>query len=580
MNQNDSSKSLLWVVLSLLSGYFVFWCILVFYKNYPMVPGAAFICFKEISMPFPAWFKYSIAFSIVFSFFAIMLNPFRSKDAFGGAHWANEKEIKNLGLRNDEGMVLGLTKPHGSIKKDKNGVRHTPKVFGAWGAEYLRTDQPLSALVYAPPGSGKTTGVVIPSVLASNNSLVILDPKGEVFKMTAGAKSQIGTIIKYDPGKDNSASWNPLSKQELPQAQNDIQVHVSRIAESIIANDQKDGSASMWVSEGRTMFRFWAMFLIYKNGETSFSKIFESSVEGQYAIQAAIESNPDLPQRIKNEGISFVDMADKQFDGIFGTFKNSMNLFNDERVAKNTTKSDFTFKDLRNETITVYLVVSMPDIERLKPIISLFFELGTLSLLEKEPTGKDQKITFILDEFVRLQKMTQVITLPDVGRGYKFNAIFICQSISQLKNVYGEHLTNALRNTCSFHLIFSQNEFQEAKLISDSVGDFTFKKVTKNERRSLLQGGSESEQGMALIRSQDIMSMDFGQMFILVQGAFETPIACFAPFYFLDKSMSSFIGLPINIEVEEEAEAEEDNIPSVDALPENACCLLADHNKL
>ncbi len=52
-------------------------------------------------------------------------------------------------------------------------------------------DAPLSTLIIAPPGSGKTAAVAVPNLLNVPSSCVVLDIKGELFDLTAGYRQQV-----------------------------------------------------------------------------------------------------------------------------------------------------------------------------------------------------------------------------------------------------------------------------------------------------------------------------------------------------------------------------------------------------
>jgi len=100
---------------------------------------------------------------------------------------------------------------------DSSGV-----VLGRFRDKLLRTSATLSTLVLAAPGTGKTTGVAIPTLLAAGNeawSMVIFDIKGELYDLTAGWRAKHGPVFRFDPKGRESAKWNPLSPtKSLPRA--------------------------------------------------------------------------------------------------------------------------------------------------------------------------------------------------------------------------------------------------------------------------------------------------------------------------------------------------------------------------
>ena len=98
---------------------------------------------------------------------------------------ATVDDIKKMGkdFNNTEGlfkgfmMVLGYFKYKGELK---------PLMF----------DETLSALCVAPPGTGKTTGVVVPTILDCDSaSMIINDPKPELKQSTSGYRSTVSSVF-------------------------------------------------------------------------------------------------------------------------------------------------------------------------------------------------------------------------------------------------------------------------------------------------------------------------------------------------------------------------------------------------
>lgn len=518
--------------------------------------GIPFVFAKAAHWELPAWFVYGIVGALCFAALGMIFNPWAVKDVYGGAHLATKDEIKSLGLRCKEGLVLGRT-VHIIM-----GFYHR--------CSYLRMDKPLSVLCFAPPGSGKTAGLIVPSLLAVNHSVIVMDPKGEIFKITARHRfNAFGSqVIRFEPGAPGSARWNPLSRKELPKTLEETHTYIGRLAEALIIPD-KAGEEDMWTRDARALFRFWALFLIWRDstegdveGETSLARIVaeamgarckgdseqEQRSKAQLALAQAFDeyggdpSKGAMPLVIQNEGISFVGMADKQFDGVFGTFKSKVDLFNNPTVADNVSTSDFCFKDLREKITSVYFVVAIKDMKYLRPLISLFFEVATDVFLGQVPKPQDKNVTFFLDEFVQMGKMPRVLSLPATGRGYRFNAVYIIQSFNQLVAIYGKYDADALKNTTSFLVVFAQNEPDVAKSLSESIGKYTRVKTTRSTNAgAILRRDSDSEEGIPLVKPQDIMSLPEGQILVLVQAHYETPIKAEAAFHFDDRTLSKFV---------------------------------------
>ena len=517
-------------LLSVIIFYVVFWLITIFIGHLPPHPAAPIIFLKQAVFPYPLWYQYGFLASLSAASLMIIFNPFRSQTGdYGGSHFASEKEIKKFGLRAKDGVILGI----------KNN-------------QYIRTNEPLSTLIYAPPGTGKTAGVIIPSLLSCRNSAIIHDPKEELYEKTAAYRSKFSKVIKFSPGDFGSSRWNPLSKKELPQDWADIETTISRIAHSFFIPAKKNED-DMWVREARSLFLFWALYLIHKNGETSFPDILSASLDlkdeapDPQSLIALALSEAELPQRLTLEGNSLISKADREFSGVFGTYKSYMNIFLDTRVSLNLSKSDFYLKELRQEKTSIYLTVKNADQTRLKPILSLFFEIAALTALDHEPTPNEQSITLFIDEFVRLGRMKEVLEMPAIGRSYKLNALFVCQSISQVTDIYGKEGADKLKNTCAYHIVFTQNEANIAKDISDSIGKKTrLRKSYSGNWSKLLKNINESYEGVPLLLPQQIMSLPSGKNLLLVQNHFETPILAKTALWFKDETQAKHIKIGYN----------------------------------
>lgn len=524
--ENRRALGLVFDLVAIVSTYALWVAAVVVAGDQPLHAAAPLNALKAYKLQPPSWYLWCTGVAFLLGAVVFGLNPFRRGGSYGGAHFATEKEIRaNLKLRSSSGLIMGQL----------NG-------------QYLRTDEPLSVLIYAPPGSGKTAGVIIPSLLSCGNSALVHDPKGELHEKTAGFRAKQGhTIWRFEPAAAQSHGWNPLGKGELPEAWAGQVAHVDRIAASLMhaGKDELD----YWTREARSMFVFFTLFLIFRDGETSLPAVRAFALaqqDPQAFIAGLLDDNPGLPQRVIEEGNGIMAKSPNEFSGVFGTFKSFLNAYGDEYIAANTSRSDFRLRDLRAADTTVYLVIRNSDQTRLKPLATLFFELATLALIEDEPKPGERRVTYFLDEFVRLGKMPEVLKMPAISRSFKVNAMFVCQSMSQVEGIYSREGADELRNTCSFHVVFAQQEQRIAQDISKSIGNTTRKKVSfSTPEKNITRNTSESEEGIPLVLPQEVQSLPAFSVLILVQNHFQTPVLAKAAAWFNDSAMRKRVGLPM-----------------------------------
>ena len=152
-----------------------------------------------------------VGIGFVFALLAPMFFIFRRSqriksernDLHGSAHWAAEKEVEATQLL--------------PSAANRGGV-----VFGAWrdGAgrvHYLRHKGPEHMMVFAPTRSGKGVGIVIPTLVSWDESVLVLDIKGENWALTSGFRERVlkQRALKFDPTALDSARFNPLLEIRL-----------------------------------------------------------------------------------------------------------------------------------------------------------------------------------------------------------------------------------------------------------------------------------------------------------------------------------------------------------------------------
>ena len=85
-------------------------------------------------------------------------------EQYGNARFATNEDFETMGINHDTGLILGTLIEKGKYK-------------------FIRATKPLSTLIVAPPGRGKTSGIIIPNLLAVPNSSIVYDIKGELYQI-------------------------------------------------------------------------------------------------------------------------------------------------------------------------------------------------------------------------------------------------------------------------------------------------------------------------------------------------------------------------------------------------------------
>ena len=177
-------------------------------------------------------------------------NP-NGKDKFDkkSSREANEADVKQMGLFNGFMMVLGYFK-----KKP------------------LKLPETLSVLCLAPPGTGKTQGIVLPTIFdCPNVSMIINDPKPELDEMSSGYRSTVGPVFIMDWGGQDEPekgiyypSWNPLSPGHIPFSTEQRELYVDYLCDVLVPDAAGTSADPHWTQSGRAGLAGFIQFIVSK----------------------------------------------------------------------------------------------------------------------------------------------------------------------------------------------------------------------------------------------------------------------------------------------------------------------------
>jgi len=143
-----------------------------------------------------------------------------ARSEHGTARVSDEDDVRRAGMVDaQEGLILGrlavtgkksLVEAVASVFSNRIGSEEAcRKVWARFGKKSSSEDDVLVKLpqavhtaIFAPTRSGKGVSCILPFLLTSDESCVVIDPKGENFLLTAETRKNMGhEIIVLDPYK-------------------------------------------------------------------------------------------------------------------------------------------------------------------------------------------------------------------------------------------------------------------------------------------------------------------------------------------------------------------------------------------
>lgn len=476
---------------------------------------------------------------------------------YGTARWGTEKDLKKFGLCEEHGVVLAQqydAKTEAIINKKGNfGLKmiKPAKLICHAGTSHT--------LVIAPTRSGKGVGTVVPTLCSYTESVIVFDPKGELYNMSAGYRQKFSRVIKFSPVQMETACFNPLEEVELDEnAFRDI----GTILTNLFQKGEKggDSNSDFFDNNARDLLTgviFHVLSAVNESGRPLYTKE-DKCISGVLRIFARAASGTDengeplpagealLDEMINSKHIDkngevsdyihgiVLDVAmsakqqhEKVRSDIMQTVQSKLNLFRDPFIRHVTSHSDFKLSDFyeSKEPISLYLTLPFGDVDRIMPVFQLIidfivrrFSSGELRAGEKEKVLK-HPILFMIDEFPVLGNMKFLATSLGILAGYGLRFYLVVQAYQQLVKIYGQE--NTFIDNCRYILIYAPNNPQDAEKFSKMIGKKSVTKenlsVSGSRYAVALNNLNSSSQEVAvdLINPDELMKMPYEDCIIL-----------------------------------------------------------------
>lgn len=455
-------------------------------------------------LPFEAFTPKYIVMTLVL-FFVIMLGVLFSVSSH---IFEREKGFGFTTEKKDKGYsrwcsVKEMKKSLFEIDPRADTVEHAGIPIISDGKRLWVDDGEAHSLVIGATGSGKTQIVVFPMIrilAKAGESMVVTDPKGELYEGTAGMLKEKGyniVVLNFrDPQRGNA--WNPLN---LPyklykEGNQDKSIELLEdLALNILADEKANDP--FWTNSSADYFAGLALGLfedateeqINLNSINLMSTLGEERFGGpnnNYIKEYFNAKDPAKSAFINASGTVFAPEDTK--GGVLSTFKNKIKIFsNRENLSEMLAYSDFDMKDIGRKKTIVYMIVQ-DEKKTLHPLATIFIKqcYETLIDVAQEAGGcLPYRTNFILDEFANMPQLKDVTTMVTAARSRHIRFTFIIQNFAQLTQVYGKENAETIKGNCNIRYLIS-NELQALEEISKMCGEVKSKDKEKTSSTPLV----------------------------------------------------------------------------------------------
>ena len=393
------------------------------------------------------------------------------KEGQGASNLSNPGGNDPLKLFGKGGIVVGM---------EKSGGKETLYMVG----------EDTHTLTIGATRSGKTRCLVIQSICSialAGESLVVSDPKAELFHYTSGylkkLKYEVVCIDFKNPEK--SSRYNLL--QPVIDAVNEGEMERAEMYAWDITNilvGDNTSNEKIWENGEKSTIAAAILCVVvdnrkrpeYQNLTNVYWFIAEMSktVGNTTPMKEYLKKLP--PKHPARALLSIAEVAPSRTKGSFDTSAlTTLRLFTSRSVYAVTHQSDYNIAEIGRKKQALFLI--LPDEKTTYyPIASLMVS-QLYELLDRQSDQRggrlERRVNFVLDEFgnfTKLNDFTNKLTVAG-GRGVRFN-LFL-QSFEQLTQKYDKETAAIVKSNCQTWVYLQADDRETLQEVCDKLGKYT-----------------------------------------------------------------------------------------------------------
>ncbi|MCC8107232.1 MAG: type IV secretory system conjugative DNA transfer family protein [Clostridiales bacterium] len=338
-------------------------------------------------------------------------------------------------------------------------------------------------LIIGPSGAGKTRGYVKPNIMQANESLVITDTKGNLYREMSPLLKKHGyrtLLIDFKNMKSN-CGYNPLdyiSYDDERQCYSEESIMKLCTAITPESSNQKD---PYWQNAARQYLEcLMAYVMQYLPPEEHtleyvirLSEMMKTNVFADLMREVKMLAPDGYAARIYRQ-IEGNATAEKMNASVLGILSENLNGLSTRSLLQVYSHPDrLVFEKIGQEKTAVFLSVSDTDRSQDR-LISLFYMQAFQALCdyadnECENSALPVPVRFILDDFAANCVIRDFDNLISVIRSREIYVSIILQSISQLEAIYGPGKSQTIINNCDHCLYLGGQDIKTAEYMSIKV---------------------------------------------------------------------------------------------------------------
>lgn len=495
--------------------------------------------------------------AVVAGFIGFMVGLGRSRSRRQNTNTANER-AKQLRRDDQVAQVWDAPNPHTAIKEmawQRGGGAFLGTRWNNGHREFVCAHTEASVMVLAPPRSGKTTGVILPSAATAKGAVVITSTKRDVLDTTLSVRQAAGRCWLFDPSGETipppgvtPLRWSPVVASGLW----DEAIITARAMASTVGMNDSQGTSdagSHFTDKAATLLA--PMLYAAHHADLGMPDVADwvnasNLTPALELLDAAALTRDDFADGAHLAAAtlrSAEHLADKERSAVFSTAQRACMVYLMQGPRLAAADPNFNVSAFVRSTDTVYVVAEGEHQQAAAPII-----VGLLSAIKRATYTRQAMVTAQLEPYrppvvMLLDEAANIAPIQDLPRwlsdagGNGLHIVVVFQELSQPATRWGSDVADGLLTLCTTTVVLGGIRHQHTlRALSEFVGNYDREMVSQSSGWSQQQvegwvgkrwvnapsaSTTYSVQRQARLEPGDIAQLELGTALVLDRNSYE-----------------------------------------------------------
>lgn len=320
--------------------------------------------------------------------------------------------------------------------------------------------------VFGGSGSGKTSGLLIPTLRSWTGTSLVIDISGDI-----SSNCNIHNKLIFEPANPHSIPFNIFDAIDRTTDINEKNEKLEHLAYMLMPDSARmDDNAKFFLTEGRKILAA-ALIAFYHQGK-DFIQICEFIMghSFQKVFSAIDASRCEMAIQYIN---SFEGANERNTAGCKQAADNAVKLFATnnkiKKVVRRPAKQELSFSAASAENSNVFVIIDDVQLELYAPLLHVI-TAQCLDYFSSRSAEHTHSILFALDEFASFGKLDITAALRKLRKKH-VRIMILTQSMADIDLIYGRAERMAMMNNLQFKVVLNAADTDTQEYFSKLIGN-------------------------------------------------------------------------------------------------------------